>query len=144
MSFRKVTSLPSSSDDRMALIGTSGRASLTVGAEDTAIAAGSGDIPVLATPRLIALMEAAACEALRGNLDPDQTSVGAKITIDHLRPTLVGTAVNARADIIDIDGDRVQFTVSAEQPGQNGPVRIGEGTHLRVIVRREPFLQRAR
>jgi fluoroacetyl-CoA thioesterase len=136
--------LPSSCDDRMALIGTSGQASLTVAAEDTAIAAGSGDIPVLATPRLIALMEAAACEALRGNLDPDQTSVGAKVMVDHLRPTLVGTVVNARADIIDIDGDRVQFAVSAEQPGKNGPVTIGEGTHLRVIVRREPFLQRAR
>lgn len=136
--------MPSSFKDRAELIGTYGTASLTVSADDTAIAAGSGDIPVLATPRLIALMEAAACEALRGHLDPDQTSVGAKVTIDHLRPTLVGTSVNARADIIDIDGDRVQFAVSAEQPGRAGLVRIGEGTHLRVIVRRESFLQRAR
>lgn len=136
--------MPSSSKERLALIGTSGTASLTVAAGDTAIAAGSGDIPVLATPRLIALMEAAACEALRGHLDPDHTSVGAKIAIDHLRPTLVGTLVNACAEITNIDGDRVHFAVSAEQMGRAGLVRIGEGTHLRVIVRREPFLQRAR
>lgn len=129
---------------RDALIGTSGQAELTVAAQDTAIAAGSGDIPVLATPRLIALLEAAACEALRGHLTPEQTSVGARIQVDHLRPSLVGTSITARAQIIDVDGDRVMFTLSAQQPGPDGPVVIGEGEHLRVVVQRESFLQRAR
>lgn len=136
--------MPSSFDDRAALIGMSGKATLTVAAEDTAIAAGSGDIPVLATPRLIALMEAAACEALRGHLAPEQTSVGATVAIEHLRPSLVGAQVTARAEIVTVDGDRVQFAVSADQPGPRGSVTIGTGTHLRVIVQREAFLQRAR
>jgi predicted thioesterase len=136
--------LPFSFDDRAALIGTSGQVALTVAAQDTAIAAGSGDIPVLATPRLVALMEAAACETLRGHLAPEQTSVGAKISIEHLRPSLVGTSVIARAEIVDIDGDRVQFAVCADQPGPSGTLTIGKGTHLRVIVQREKFLQRAR
>jgi fluoroacetyl-CoA thioesterase len=136
--------LPSSFDQRAALVGSSGQVTLTVAAQDTAIAAGSGDIPVLATPRLVALMEAAACEALRGHLAPEQTSVGANITLDHLRPSLVGAVVTARAEIVEIDGDRVHFAVVADQPGPNGVVTIGTGTHLRVVVSREKFLQRAR
>jgi len=136
--------LPSSFDQRAALVGSSGQVTLTVAAQDTAIAAGSGDIPVLATPRLVALMEAAACEALRGHLAPEQTSVGANITLDHLRPSLVGAVVTARAEVTEIDGDRVHFAVVADQPGPNGAVTIGTGTHLRVVVSREKFLQRAR
>ncbi len=136
--------MPSSFDQRAGLVGSSGQVTLTVAAQDTAIAAGSGDIPVLATPRLVALMEAAACEALRGHLAPEQTSVGANITLDHLRPSLVGAVVTARAEIVKVDGDRVHFAVVADQPGPNGAVTIGTGTHLRVIVSREKFLQRAR
>jgi fluoroacetyl-CoA thioesterase len=132
-------SLPFSTEAQATLLGTTGRAALRVEAADTAISAGSGDIPVLATPRMIALMEAAACEALRGHLGPDTTSVGTKVDIAHLKPSPVGADVTATAVITRIDGDRIDFDVTAE----HAPTQlIGRGTHTRVVVERGPFMKR--
>lgn len=121
-----------------ALLHRIGRAELVVDANDTAIAAGSGDLPVLATPRLVALMEAAACEALAGSVPADHTSVGSHIDLRHTRPSIIGSRVRATATIAEISGGRVRFVVEAVQDDDEAAV-IGTGTHTRVVVRREDF-----
>jgi fluoroacetyl-CoA thioesterase len=132
--------LPFSTEQRDIVIGAIGRASLRVDAADTAIAAGSGDIPVLATPRMVALLEAASCEALRGHLHPGHTSVGTRVDIRHMRPSPVGAHVIAQATVIAIDGDRVTFEVEALHEDEPEYV-IGRGTHTRVVVERDQFMQ---
>lgn len=133
-------SLPFSTEQRGRLIGVVGLASLHVDAADTAIAVGSGDVPVLGTPRLIALIETAACEALRGHLNPDQTSVGTRVDVRHMRPSPIGSNVSARATITGVDGDRIAFDVEARHSG-DPQIVIGNGTHTRVVVDRERFIQ---
>lgn len=117
-----------------------GHAERIVDEGDTAIAAGSGDLPVLATPAMVALMEAAACAALAGHLPFDHTSVGVHVDVTHLAPSAIGSAVSARARIVDIVGSRVTFEVSATHAWSGEHVEIGRGTHVRVIVDRERFL----
>jgi fluoroacetyl-CoA thioesterase len=122
-----------------ALLQRSGRAEIVVDANDTAIAAGSGDLPVLATPRLVALMEQAACEALAGELPADHTSVGSHIDLRHKRPSVLGSRVRAAATIAEVSGGRVLFAIEAVQVNGEEEVIIGTGTHTRVVVRREDF-----
>ena len=121
-----------------------GTATLTVGPADTAIAAGSGDLPVLATPRMIALMEQAACAALAGALPAEATSVGIHVDIRHLAPTAVGGTVTATAMVTSVDGARIGFEVRATHATEDGETEIGRGTHLRAVVDRAAFLARLR
>lgn len=123
-----------------ALVDVVGRADRVVGEADTAIAAGSGDLPVLATPVMIALMEAASCDALAGHLPYDLTSVGSHIDVDHVAPSAVGSTVTAHARIIEVTGSRVTFEVRAEHVWGGEHTVIGHGTHVRVVVDRERFL----
>ena len=109
---------------------------LTVGNENTAIALGSGDMPVLATPAMMALMENAAMLAVAPALEEGDTTVGGHIESSHLRPTPVGAEVSATATLEKVDGRKLYFKIIAHQ----GDVVIGEGTHLRFIVNREKFL----
>ena len=109
---------------------------LTVGNENTAIALGSGDMPVLATPAMIALMENAAMLAVASELEDGDTTVGGHIESSHLRPTPVGAEVSATATLEKVEGRKLYFKIIAHQ----GDVVIGEGTHLRFIVSREKFL----
>lgn len=109
---------------------------LTVGNENTAIALGSGDMPVLATPAMMALMENAAMLAVASELEDGDTTVGGHIESSHLRPTPVGAEVSATATLEKVEGRKLYFKIIAHQ----GDVVIGEGTHLRFIVNREKFL----
>lgn len=109
---------------------------LTVGNENTAIALGSGDMPVLATPAMIALMENAAMLAVAPALEEGDTTVGGHIESSHLRPTPVGAEVSATATLEKVEGRKLYFKIIAHQ----GDKIIGEGTHLRFIVNREKFL----
>lgn len=109
---------------------------LTVGNENTAIALGSGDMPVLATPAMMALMENAAMLAVASELEDGDTTVGGHIESSHLRPTPVGAEVSATAALEKVEGRKLYFKIIAHQ----GDVVIGEGTHLRFIVNREKFL----
>jgi predicted thioesterase len=109
---------------------------LTVGNENTAIALGSGDMPVLATPAMMALMENAAMLAVASALEDGDTTVGGHIESSHLRPTPVGAEVSATATLEKVEGRKLYFKIIAHQ----GDVVIGEGTHLRFIVNREKFL----
>ena len=111
---------------------------LTVCDDNSAIALGSGDMPVLATPAMLALMENAAMLAVAGALDEGETTVGGHIESSHLKPSKIGAEVEATATLTRIDGRKLYFSVVARE----GAVVIGEGTHLRFIVDRARFLAR--
>lgn len=117
------------------VIGATGSARMVVGGADTAIALGSGDVPVLGTPRLVALMEAAAVTAVAGDLPPETTSVGTRIDIEHRAPTAIGEEVVAVAEIMGHSRRTITFAVTATSASG----LVGEGTHTRVIVDRERF-----
>lgn len=104
----------------------------------TAVAMGSGDMPVLATPSMMALMENAAMLAVRDELPVGCTTVGGHITSSHLKPTKVGDTVRAVAEVTKVEGKKIEFHVAA----YCGETLLGEGTHLRFIVDREKFLSR--
>lgn len=88
-----------------------------VGEADTAPVLGSGDVPVLGTPRVLALLEAASLVALEGALGPGETSVGAELSLRHLAPSRVGELVNARAELLGREGSRLYFAVRLTQAG---------------------------
>ena len=121
-------------------MGLKGAASMVVSADDTAIAMGSGSVPVLATPRVIALCEQATCEALAGHLPTDCTTVGMRVQLDHLQPTPIGGAVTAEAVLEKIEGRRLTFVVSASD--DKGLVAAGRVT--RALVELSRFLEKAR
>ena len=116
--------------------GLAARLELVVGDADTAVAFGSGDVPVLATPRVIALCEEATVRAIENDLQPNETTVGMQVQLDHLAPTAVGETVVADAKVEEIQGRRVVFKVSARD--DRGLVAAGRVT--RVLVDRERFL----
>ena len=104
----------------------------------TAIAAGSGDMPVLATPMMMALMENAAMLAVKDYLPEGSTTVGGHIESSHLKPSKLGDRVSATAEVTKVDGRKIEFKVAA----YSGDTLLGEGTHLRFIVDREKFLSK--
>lgn len=109
---------------------------LEVGTEHTATALGSGDVPVLGTPALLALAEGACVDAIADELPEGETSVGTWAEIEHLKAVAVGQTVCAHATLIGHHGRRLEFRVLIEHAGE--PVaKIG---HRRVLVDRERFL----
>lgn len=120
--------------------GVHGQAELVVADADTAIAARSGDVPVLATPRLLALCEEAACAAVADRLGPNETTVGLRIELTHIAPTRVGSRVQADATLDRTEGRRLVFTVSVSDAC--GLVAAGKLT--RAVVDRASFLDKAR
>ncbi len=104
----------------------------------TALAMGSGDMPVLATPAMLALMENAAMLAISEALPEGCTSVGGNIESSHLRPSKIGDKVTAIAEVTKVDGKKVEFKVAA----YSGETLLGEGTHLRFIVDKERFMSK--
>ena len=120
--------------------GRRGGASLVVGDQDTAVALGSGDVEVLATPRLISLCEEATMKAVAGALGAGQTSVGVRVNFDHLAPVRVGSQVTAEAILEKVEGRRLIFTVTATDAAG----LVGAGRVTRVVVDIEGFLAKAR
>lgn len=119
-------------------IGLSAEARLTVAEGDTAIAFGSGSVPVLATPRILALCEEATVRAIDGSLDDTETTVGMQVQLDHVQPTAVGCEVRAEATVEAVKGRRILFTVSAHD--DRGLIAAGRVT--RVLVERERFMEK--
>lgn len=111
---------------------------LTVTDAITAITMGSGDMPVLATPAMMALMENAAMLAVAQHLPEGCTTVGGHITSSHLKPSKLGDNVTATATVTRVEGKKIEFKVEA----RCGDVLLGEGTHLRFVVDRDKFLSR--
>lgn len=99
---------------------------------------GSGDLPVLATPAMVALMENAAMQCVAPQLQTTETTVGSRIETTHLRPTPAGEDIRATATLTAIEGRKLTFHVEAcDSKGV-----IGEGTHVRYIVDRRRFLEK--
>jgi fluoroacetyl-CoA thioesterase len=112
----------------------------TVTDEDTAAAVGSGSLPVLGTPRLLAWLEAATCASLEPTLDEGSTSVGTRMQVEHLAASPVGAEVEVSASSAYVDGRLHRFTVSARDTTTGKVLAAGEIT--RVVVDAERFLSR--
>lgn len=110
----------------------------TVSHDDTAMAVGSGSLPVLGTPRLLAWCEAATCAALEPTLREGETSVGTRISLDHLKASPVGAVVEVAASSSYADGRLVRFQVMA----RHGSTLLATGEVTRVVVDTERFLAR--
>jgi predicted thioesterase len=119
-------------------LGLTAKIDLTVADEDTAIIARSGDVPVLATPRIIALCEEAAVAAVDGHLEAGETTVSMRVQLDHLAPSPVGSVVTATAKLEKVEGRRLKFSVSVADA--RGLVAAGKIT--RVVVERERFMDK--
>ena len=119
-------------------IGLTHTSQLTVTEAVTAIEMGSGDMPVLATPAMMALMENAAMLAVADHLPEGCTTVGGHIASSHIKPSKLGDIVTATATVTRVDGKKIEFKVEA----RSGETLLGEGTHLRFIVEKEKFMSR--
>ena len=104
----------------------------------TAAQMGSGDMEVLATPAMLALMENAAMLAVAPHLPEGATTVGGHIASSHVKPTALGGEVTATATLTKVEGRKLHFAVTAHE----GDALLGEGTHLRFIVDREKFVSK--
>ena len=120
-------------------VGMKGEVATLAEREDTAKEVGSGSLLVYATPCMVALMEGAACEAIQEALSDSQTTVGTELNIQHISATPVGLEVRAEAEVVAVDGKVITFEVKAfDEAGE-----IGKGTHKRVIVNTQKFLEKA-
>jgi predicted thioesterase len=118
--------------------------SFTVTDDDTAIAVGSGSLPVLGTPRLLAWCEATTCAAIDPTLDAASTSVGTRVDLQHVGASAVDQEVKVTAWASYVDGRLHRFTVAARNvtpDGGEGKL-VGTGEITRVVVDRERFLSR--
>lgn len=120
--------------------GLSAEVEIVVGDNDTAAFYGSGLVNVLSTPRVISLLEGAAVEAIKDKLNSGDTSVGTMVNIEHIAPTPVGMMVWARAELVKVDGKKLIFEVSARDEIE----QIARGTHERVIVNFNRFMEKSR
>lgn len=117
------------------LVGSHGVARLTVTAADLATTLGSGDVEVLGTPRLVALCEEATVAAVVDRVPPGMTTVGTRVELDHLRANRDGDQVKAIANLSEVDGRRLTFTVEAT----DADGVVGKGTVIRAVVERSRF-----
>jgi fluoroacetyl-CoA thioesterase len=120
--------------------GSVAQVDLVVADDDTSTHFRSGEVSVLATPRVIALCEEATMLAIHGQMQPNETTVGMQVQIDHLAPTAVGATVTAEAKVEEVHGRRITFKVSARD--ERGLIAAGRVT--RVVVDRERFLDKTR
>lgn len=109
-----------------------------VGEEDTAVSFGSGGVRVFATPMMVALMENAALYAVDPKLGEGLATVGLSLNVIHMAATPVGMKVLARAELVSIEGRKLNFRVEAFDEQE----KIGEGTHERYIIELSKFLER--
>ncbi|WP_433262391.1 thioesterase family protein [Micromonospora vinacea] len=119
--------------------GLTAQVELTVTDADTAQAVGSGDVPVLGTPRVLALAEAATVAATATGMPPGSTTVGTRVELEHLAPTVVGRTVRAQALLATVDGRRLSFEVTVS----DGDQTVARGRVDRILVDRARFVERA-
>ena len=117
-------------------IGMKNNCTVKVTDANTAKTMGSGSLDVFATPSMIALMEKAASECVQSHLEDGSTTVGTLMNVKHLSATPLGMNVTAECELVEIDGRRLVFTVTAsDERGE-----IGKGTHERFIIDAERFM----
>ena len=120
-------------------VGMKGRAEAVVTQDNAAVTAGSGTLPVFATPWMCALMEQAAWTAVAPGLAEGESTVGTRLNITHDSATPLGLKVWAESQVTAVDGRRIEFQVTAYD--ERGP--IGQGTHERFIIQNDRFLAKA-
>ncbi len=120
--------------------GLSAQSKATVSMENTAQTMGSGDMPVFATPAMVALMENAAMKAVATTLPEGSTTVGAEMNCTHIKPSGLGAEITATAILTEVDGRKLTFNVGA----RDAEGMIGEGVHIRYIVDRERFMSKVK
>jgi predicted thioesterase len=103
---------------------------------------GSGDVPVLATPRLLALAEAATVAAVAPQLADGLTSVGTSVSLEHRRASPVGAEIVVEAELTEVDGSRLVFDFIARVDGTDEDLVLGAGTVERVVLDRKRFIAR--
>ena len=106
----------------------------------TAIALGSGDLPVLGTPKVVALIEEVSVAAIAGLISDTETTVGSHVEIDHLAPTPVGATVVVKASVVAVNGRRVSFVATVFEHDSV----VARATHVRFVVHRESFMDSVR
>lgn len=125
--------------DRVFSPGLTARVELTVTDADTAQSVGSGDVPVLGTPRVLALAEAATVAATTAGMPAGMTSVGSRVELEHLAPTPVGRTVIAEARLTKVAERRLLFEVSVT----DGGTTVAQAQIERMLVDRQRFIERA-
>ena len=124
-------------------VGEQATQEFTIRGEDTAEAVGSGSLPVLATPRLLAWCEAVTCVVVDRSATPGRTSVGTRVQLEHVAASPVGATVSVTATVTYADGRLARFEVIAEHTTPGGEQKvIGHGEVTRVVVDRDRFLAR--
>lgn len=121
------------------MIGATLQKTIRVTDHNTAIAAGSGDCPVFATPMMIAEMEGVSAELAKGFIEAVQTTVGTKISVCHIAASPIDMEITVRSELTAATEKTLEFKVSAFDAAG----LIGEGSHTRAIVHRERFIDRA-
>jgi len=122
-------------------VGTKGKCELTVATEHLANRFKDQMLPpVLATPVLIMVMENAALNALKPYLDPGETALGTSVDIVHLAATPLGRTIVGEAELTEVEGRRLAFTVRVHDAGEE----VGRGRHERTLIDAEKFLARLR
>ncbi|MEV0005931.1 hotdog domain-containing protein [Micromonospora sp. NPDC050980] len=119
--------------------GRTARVDLTVTDADTALALGSGDVPVLGTPRVVALAEAATVAAVATGMPAGSTTVGVRVELEHRAATPVGRTVSAHAELVEVDDRRLVFEVTV----RDGNAVAAQGRVERALVDRQRFVERA-
>jgi fluoroacetyl-CoA thioesterase len=117
-------------------IGLTGSVVHVVSQQDTALALRSGDVPVLGTPRVVALVEEASVAAVREALREGETTVGTHVDVEHVRASAVGATVEARATLESVEGRRLEFAVAVSEGGRE----VARGRVVRAVLDREKFL----
>lgn len=120
--------------------GLSARSAATVVPGNTAAAMGSGDLPVFATPAMVALMEHAAMKAVAAELEEGATTVGAEMNVTHIKPSGLGAEITATAVLTAVEGRKLTFNVGA----RDAEGMIGEGVHVRFVVDRTRFMAKVK
>ncbi len=120
--------------------GLSGQSRTLVAADNTAAEMGSGDLPVFATPAMVALMENAALGAVAPALPEGSTTVGAEMNVTHIKPSGLGAEITATAVLTEVEGRKLTFNVGA----RDAEGMIGEGVHVRYVVDREKFMAKVK
>jgi len=120
--------------------GMSARVERIVAEKDTAVAFGSGEVSVFATPMMIGIMENAALQAVDSSLPEGYATVGTHLDVRHLAATPVGMSVYATAELVEIDGKKLKFRIEAFDEQE----KIGDGWHGRYIIQTDKFLEATR
>jgi predicted thioesterase len=118
--------------------GLTGKAEMVVRKEDLVSSLGNIPVEVLATPRLIQLMEASAIDAIQRFLSPDQLSLGTQVRVKHLAPTPLGMRVTAQAILKEVDTNRLLFWIVAYDEKE----KVAEGEYERILVSKGKFLDK--